>query len=166
MKRYIRCGGLISNALNNLMRRAQSALNDAVKEAFTSSPPKDTSVKDPDTGAIGTLYTYKCASDNLFQVEMYAFPGVQGSFLVKCYIADNSETVMKDTIKILNTRTDGGFKPIKQNQLMKKISEYADDNFELLGSFEDVDKAQYDTDRINDDGYEPADSLDDDGYEE
>lgn len=162
MKIYVRAG-VLSSAAANLMKRMMTSISKDFKDVFKSDEaPKSQKIKDPDTGMLGTLYTYACANEDMYlNVEMYPFPGSDNTFVLRCYCSEGSQ-VKTETIKILNTETSYGFKPIRLRDVFKKIEEYADDFFELLGSLDDADEAQADIDDMNDDGFEPSEYDDED----
>lgn len=141
MKIYVRAG-VLSSAAANLMKRMMTSISKDFKDVFKSDEaPKSQKIKDPDTGMLGTLYTYSCANEEMYlNVEMYPFPGANNTFILRCYCSKGNQ-IQTDTIKILNTETSDGFKPIRLRDVSKKIEQYADDFFELLGSFEDADEA-------------------------
>ena len=154
MKIYVRAG-VLSSAAANLMKRMMTSISKDFKDVFKSEEaPKSQKIKDPDTGMLGTLYTYSCANEEMYlNVEMYPFPGANNTFILRCYCSKGSE-IQTDTIKILNTETSDGFKPIRLRDVSKKIEQYADDFFELLGSFDDKDVADSDISDL--DEYEDA----------
>lgn len=154
MKIYVRAS-VLSSAAASLMKRMMSSISKEFRDSFKSDePPKTKKIKDPDTGMIGTLYTYACANEGMnLNVEMYPFPGSDNTFVLRCYCSEGSQ-VKTETIKILNTETSDGFKPIRLRDVFKKIEEYADDFFELLGSLDDADEAQADIEDL--DEYEDA----------
>lgn len=154
MKIYVRAG-VLSSAAANLMKRMMSSISKEFRDAFKSDQaPKTQKIKDPDTGMIGTLYTYACANEGMnLNVEMYPFPGSDNTFVLRCYCSEGSQ-VKTETIKILNTETSDGFKPIRLRDVSKKIEQYADDFFDLLGSFEDKEEADADIEDL--DEYEDA----------
>lgn len=151
MYRYVKA----ASPLKSVMSKLKSKLSSSLKELFTSAP-KFQKVKDPDTGVIGQLYQYECASGAQLAVEMYPYPLEEGKYSVRAYVIDDKGDIVDNTIKILNPSSGNSFKPIPQNKLMQYITQYADDNFELLGSFEDADDTQTDIDDMNDDGFEPS----------
>ena len=144
MKIYVRAG-VLSSAAANLMKRMMTSISKDFKDVFKSDEaPKSQKIKDPDTGMLGTLYTYACANEDMYlNVEMYPFPGANDTFILRCYCSKGNQ-IQTDTIKILNTETADGFKPIRLRDVSKKIEQYADDFFELLGSFDDKDVADSD----------------------
>lgn len=154
MKIYIRAG-VLSSAASNLMKRMMKSISQEFRGAFKSDQaPKTQKIKDPDTGMMGTLYTYACANEGMnLNVEMYPFPGSDDTFVLRCYCSKDAQ-VQTETIKILNTETSDGFKPIRLRDVFKKIEEYADDFFDLLGSLDDADEAQADIEDL--DEYEDA----------
>ena len=166
MKIYVRAG-VLSSAAVNLMKRMMKSISQDFKDVFKSDEaPKSQKIKDPDTGMLGTLYTYSCANEEMYlNVEMYPFPGANNTFILRCYCSKGNQ-IQTDTIKILNTETSDGFKPIRLRDVSKKIEQYADDFFELLGSFEDADQAEQDMNQTNDDGFEPSQYEDDEESEE
>ena len=144
MKIYVRAG-VLSSAAANLMKRMMTSISKDFKDVFKSEEaPKSQKIKDPDTGMLGTLYTYSCANEEMYlNVEMYPFPGANNAFILRCYCSKGNQ-IQTDTIKILNTETSDGFKPIRLRDVSKKLEQYADDFFELLGSFDDKDVADSD----------------------
>ena len=154
MKIYVRAG-VLSSAAANLMKRMMTSISKDFKDVFKSDEaPKSQKIKDPDTGMLGTLYSYACANEDMYlNVEMYPFPGANNTFILRCYCSKGNQ-IQTDTIKILNTETADGFKPIRLRDVSKKIEQYADDFFELLGSFDDKDVADSDISDL--DEYEDA----------
>lgn len=144
MKIYVRAG-VLSSAAANLMKRMMTSISKDFKDVFKSDEaPKSQKIKDPDTGMLGTLYTYSCANEDMYlNVEMYPFPGANNTFILRCYCSKGNQ-IQTDTIKILNTETSDGFKPIRLRDVSKKLEQYADDFFELLGSFDDKEVADSD----------------------
>lgn len=144
MKIYVRAG-VLSSAAASLMKRMMKSISKEFRGAFKSDQaPKTQKIKDPDTGMMGTLYTYACANEGMnLNVEMYPFPGANNTFILRCYCSKGSQ-IQTDTIKILNTETADGFKPIRLRDVSKKLEQYADDFFELLGSFEEKEVADSD----------------------
>lgn len=132
-----------------------SSISKEFRDAFKSDQaPKTQKIKDPDTGMMGTLYTYACANEGMnLNVEMYPFPGSDDTFVLRCYCSKGAQ-VQTETIQILNTETSDGFKPIRLRDVSKKIEQYADDFFDLLGSFEDKEEADADIEDL--DQYEDA----------
>ena len=154
MKIYVRAG-VLSSAAANLMKRMMTSISKDFKDVFKSDEaPKSQKIKDPDTGMLGTLYSYACANEDMYlNVEMYPFPGANNTFILRCYCSKGNQ-IQTDTIKILNTETSDGFKPIRLRDVSKKLEQYADDFFELLGSFDDKDVADSDISDL--DEYEDA----------
>ena len=159
MKIYVRAG-VLSSAAANLMKRMMTSISKDFKDVFKSDEaPKSQKIKDPDTGMLGTLYTYACANEDMYlNVEMYPFPGANNTFILRCYCSKGNQ-IQTDTIKILNTETADGFKPIRLRDVSKKLEQYADDFFELLGSFDDKDVADSDISDL--DEYEDAEHDED-----
>ena len=149
MKIYVRAG-VLSSAAANLMKRMMTSISKDFKDVFKSDEaPKSQKIKDPDTGMLGTLYTYACANEEMYlNVEMYPFPGANNTFILRCYCSKGNQ-IQTDTIKILNTETSDGFKPIRLRDVSKKLEQYADDFFDLLGSFEDKEEADADIEDLN-----------------
>ena len=149
MKIYVRAG-VLSSAAANLMKRMMTSISKDFKDVFKSDKaPKSQKIKDPDTGMLGTLYTYACANEEMYlNVEMYPFPGANNTFILRCYCSKGNQ-IQTDTIKILNTETSDGFKPIRLRDVSKKLEQYADDFFDLLGSFEDKEEADADIEDLN-----------------
>ena len=160
MYRYITA----TSPLKNLMGRLTSNLKGELKDMFTDRP-RFQRVKDPDTGIIGQLYQYNCESGAQLAVEVYPFPLEEGKFSVRAYVIDVDDKIVNNTIKILNPKSNNSYKPIPQNKLMEYINRYADDNFEYLGSFNDVDQAEEDMSENTDDGFEAAEYEDEESEE-
>lgn len=162
MYRYVKAASPIKGLMGKLGGMLKGMLTDAISDAFTDKP-KSSRVKDPDTGAIGNLYTYQGKKNGAsLNVEMYPFAGLEVGYIVRCYLTKNNK-VLEDTITIVNKMKGKAIEPITSKNVKQEIAAYCEMYKDKLGVRKMKEAQQEITDDLDnqeDDGFEPADTDD------
>lgn len=146
--------GIVDQVLKKSMNKTSGMLGNMFKEIFTTPKPEIARVKDPDTGAIGNLYTYSCSNDNMvLNAEMYPFPGISSAYLVKCYCSEGEKPDMK-TVTILNKKQGKYYKPLLGKEIGKMLKEYVSEYMDVLGDVTNESLVDRDMNQEEDDGFE------------
>lgn len=128
MYRYVKA----ASPIKGLMGKLGNIFKGMLTDAFTDTP-KSSKVKDPDTGAIGNLYTYEGKKNGAsLNVEMYPFAGLGSGYIVRCYLTKNNK-VLQDTITIVNNMKGKAIEPITSKNVKEEIAAYCEMYKDKLG---------------------------------